>query len=115
MQVNRDGVKFSGVANDNVLAINAYCPIYDKTTNKFQGAFSVNLNLVEISKFLTCLKVDNSGKIFIDLFDTMTKHTGLRYVYDEPAHIYYYFDFNSKSKILNCPTNKIQTPVRSAF
>ena len=46
------------------LAINAYHPIFDKNNSQL-GIFSVNLNLLGISKFLNNLPIGKSGKIFI--------------------------------------------------
>lgn len=46
-------------------AITAYTPIYDKKTGDFIGAFSVNLNLAELSKFLGNLEISDAGEVFI--------------------------------------------------
>lgn len=46
------------------LTINAYHPVFDKN-NQQLGIFSVNVNLLAISKFLQSLSVGKSGKIFI--------------------------------------------------
>ena len=46
------------------LSINAYHPVFDKNNSQL-GIFSVNVNLLGVSKFLQSLPVGKSGKIFI--------------------------------------------------
>ncbi len=52
------------IGNNETLAISAYRPIFDKNNHQL-GIFSVNLYLLEISKFLQSLQVGKSGKVFI--------------------------------------------------
>jgi diguanylate cyclase (GGDEF)-like protein/PAS domain S-box-containing protein len=48
----------------DLLAINAYAPIYDGQSN-LQGVFAVNLNLRQVSDFIGELPITDYGKIFV--------------------------------------------------
>lgn len=53
------------IGADPSLAINAYHPFYDRKNTELIGVFSVNLSLINISKFLSSVEVSQSGEVFI--------------------------------------------------
>ena len=53
------------IGKTHSLGISAYQPVYAPNSDRLLGVFSANLSLNEISKFLTTLKIGQSGKVFI--------------------------------------------------
>jgi PAS domain S-box-containing protein len=52
------------IGRTNLLALNAYAPLYDKTQNLL-GVFSVNISLNQLSDVLRNLRIGQTGKVFI--------------------------------------------------
>lgn len=53
------------IGGETALAINAYCPIYDETTQQFRGVFSVKLSLETLHHFLRSLDLGHTGEVFM--------------------------------------------------
>lgn len=51
--------------DDNLLAINAFQPVYDRANNRLLGVFSVNITFSQISKSIEAAKISRSNEIFI--------------------------------------------------
>lgn len=52
------------IGASNLLAINAYAPVYDET-QQLQGVFSVNLSFERLDQFLETLSIGETGQVFI--------------------------------------------------
>jgi len=52
-------------ADHNILALNAYQPVYEPQTQTLLGVFSVNVSLNQLSQFLSTLEGVRSGEVFI--------------------------------------------------